>query len=142
MEPSKSPSHSDQSIKPLRKSSLTDPENIIYKSNVSCIQNAWSSIFESVSQSNLEETKGLLDNGHSPRTSNAVGDTPLHIASKSNSIEIVRILLDYGANPNSINAYGSTPLHVAARYGSLETVNLLLVYGADVNAVEFEVLFK
>jgi ankyrin repeat protein len=66
----------------------------------------------------------------------------LHIASKTNSVDIVRILLDYGANPNSINAFGATPLHIAVKYENLETVKILLVYGADVNAVEFEVFYK
>jgi ankyrin repeat protein len=111
------------------------------KTNVIITQHAYSSLFESVSQSNLEETRGHLDNGQSPRATNSSGDTPLHIASKTGSIDIVRILLEYGANPNSINSSGLTPLHLAVKHELPEIVKILLTFGADSNMTEFDVLF-
>lgn len=83
-----------------------------------------------------------MDNGQSPRLTNSIGDTPLHIASKTGSIDIVKILLEYGANPNSINSAGMTPLHHAVKYDQVEVVKSLLNCGADSNITEFEVLFK
>ena len=83
-----------------------------------------------------------MDNGQSPRLTNSIGDTPLHIASDTGSIDIVKILLDYGANPNSINSVGMTPLHQAVKNNYGDVVKILLNYGADANIAEFEVLYK
>ncbi len=57
--------------------------------------------------------------------------TPLHLAIKRNSPQIVQLLLsdqrDQQADPNIANRYGQTPLHIAASVGYIDIVRLLLL---------------
>ena len=63
------------------------------------------------------------------------GDTALHAAVKSKSIETVRLLLENGADVNAPGNYEYTPLDYATntRNPSVEIARLLLEQGADVN---------
>lgn len=47
------------------------------------------------------------------KAENSFGNTALHAASRSGSIEIARLLLENGADPNKQNKRGSTALHLA-----------------------------
>lgn len=58
--------------------------------------------------------------------SDTTNDTPLHIAVRSNNVEMVKTLLDGGASPNVKNNEGLTPLHLAVQAGHTEIVNLLV----------------
>jgi len=58
-------------------------------------------------------------------------NTPLHIASQQNKLEMCQILLQHGANPNIQNKLGFSPLHLAAREGREDIIKLLLSRGAD-----------
>lgn len=69
--------------------------------------------------------------------------TPLHIAARSGSREIIEILLSAGASANATDGYGNTPLHEAADAGDPEAaasrpeaVAALLEAGAGPNAVD------
>jgi ankyrin repeat protein len=57
--------------------------------------------------------------------------TPLHLAIKRNSPQIVQLLLsdqhEQQADPNIPNRYGQTPLHLAASVGYIDIVRLLLL---------------
>ncbi|KAL0333865.1 UNVERIFIED_CONTAM: protein CbbX [Sesamum angustifolium] len=64
--------------------------------------------------------------------------TPLHISSGQNRVEIVKYLLEW-IGPQELeleaqNVYGETPLHVAVKNGCNEVVRMLLDYGAYVEA--------
>ena len=51
--------------------------------------------------------------------------TPLHLAVKDNSVEIVEILLAFGANPSIRDYRGNTCLHMATAIRSPESLKLL-----------------
>ncbi len=62
---------------------------------------------------------------------NRPGWTPLHYAASSPSVTPVQMLVDLGAQIDSRAPNGNTPLMLAARYGSEDSVSLLLQRGAD-----------
>lgn len=70
------------------------------------------------------------------------GETPLHIASRESSLQVVKVLLENGADPNARTCAekgGFSPLHSAAAPGNGSTsrsvVQVLLEAGADVDSV-------
>ncbi|CAH8665396.1 unnamed protein product [Heterobilharzia americana] len=70
----------------------------------------------------LENLRGLNVN-----RLNKYGESPLHIACRSNSIECVEELLKVGCNP-LVGESESFPIHIAVSNDSLECVNLLYTY--------------
>ena len=54
------------------------------------------------------------------------GETPLHLATRNNQVEIVQTLLRYGATVDTKAKEAQTCLHLATRLGNIEIVNLLL----------------
>lgn len=84
---------------------------------------------------NLQEIQAALDAGVHINTNISYSDefpraTPLHIASRFGTPEVVKLLLEKGADVNA-HRDGWTPLHEAASRGKSEIVLLLLQYGAD-----------
>lgn len=64
------------------------------------------------------------------------GDTPLHLAVRSDHIGTAKALLDQGSEINARNTNMWTPLHDAAYDGNIPMIQLLLSYSADINAKE------
>lgn len=62
------------------------------------------------------------------------GETPLHLAARSNQIDVMKILIDNGATVDACAHENQTPLHIAARLGNAEIVTLLLEKGANADA--------
>ena len=62
------------------------------------------------------------------------GETPMHLAARSNQIEIIKILLRHKAAVDAKAHEKQTPLHIAARLGNVEIVTLLLENKADPDA--------
>lgn len=54
------------------------------------------------------------------------GETPLHIASRKNYVDMVAKLLEHGEDPSVQDAGGNTPLHLASARGFHRTVSLLV----------------
>ncbi len=62
--------------------------------------------------------------------------TPLLIAARSGSTDMVKKLLEAGSDPASTTSHGATPLMLAAISGQVEAVRTLLDYGVDIDARE------
>lgn len=78
----------------------------------------------------------LLGAGADPDIGNDYGVTPLFLAIKNRSVEMVDILLEAGADTEVGLWSGETPLMTAAKAGNTQVVGLLLARGVDVNARE------
>ncbi|KAI0601460.1 hypothetical protein F4775DRAFT_542294, partial [Biscogniauxia sp. FL1348] len=84
-------------------------------------------------------TKKLIKAGCNPNAlvrRNQQGTyTPLLLAIRIESLELVTFLLEEGANSNTAATFGlkRTPLQLAAEIGSLEIIRVLLQKGADIN---------
>jgi len=63
----------------------------------------------------------------------AMGITPLSLATLTEEIEVASYLISKGADVNARNDDGATPLLGAAFLGRAEAVKLLLAKGADPN---------
>lgn len=90
-----------------------------------------------VDNQEVEVTRILLQYKGNPNTVFGHAEhTPLQVASRDGSKEIVGLLLEHGADVNSPPAklYGATALQFAAIKGYLGIAHLLLEYSADVNA--------
>ena len=80
--------------------------------------NAIRTLLKDTSQVNLPETDGT---------------TPLHWATRTDSVETARLLLRAGAKVDTPNRYGVTALSLAAESGNPAMVDLLLKAGANPN---------
>jgi hypothetical protein len=76
--------------------------------------------------------QSLLRAGAEPKTSDSLGNTPLHAAVLGNNIDCVQELFKFESveHVNCKNFDGGTPLHYAT---STEMIKLLLMLGADAN---------
>jgi ankyrin repeat protein len=66
----------------------------------------------------------------------ALGFTPLMLASEFGAVDTVKLLLQHGADVNAVNRDGSTPLLQASLRQCVDVALFLLKAGADANAVE------
>ena len=74
----------------------------------------------------------LLLAGAHPNPRTRLGSyTPLHLASRQGSVEVVRTLLSNDADVEALTSTGVGPLHLASESGSVEAVEALIDHGAD-----------
>lgn len=59
------------------------------------------------------------------------GNSPLHLAAKSDSSEVITMLVSLGADLEAKNQLGESPLYVAVSYGSEAAIRSLLKAGAN-----------
>ena len=78
--------------------------------------------------------EGFVQDGGDVNAKNSDGDTILHYAAQSGSLEIVKYLVEHGADVNCKTKKNESVLHYAARSRSLEIVKYLVEHGADVNS--------
>ncbi|KAJ2457987.1 hypothetical protein GGF42_002356 [Coemansia sp. RSA 2424] len=82
-------------------------------------------------QGNSDEIMAMLRQGVSVNIADAVGRTPLHVASSCGNVEAVRLLIHMGANVNATDRIGNTPLTIAATGARTNVILPLLEGGAD-----------
>ncbi len=89
-----------------------------------------------VKSANIGEIKKLIST-YGINYKDGLGDTLLHIALKTNSLQVINFLLDQNdVDLNAKNALGQTPSHIAAINGQMDNLKLLISKGADVKAVD------
>lgn len=68
----------------------------------------------------------LLEGGTDVNAGNALGSTPLHLASQLGLDFLVSLLLQHGASAAAADSEGATPLHICAQRLHLDAARLLL----------------
>ena len=84
----------------------------------------------------------LLIHGADVCRKNHQGDTALHVACQTHSVDIVRLLVEeYGADLHTLNNVGRSPLFLASAYGQTNICGYLLEKGADLHYQEESTLY-
>ncbi|KAG8531785.1 uncharacterized protein KY384_003421 [Bacidia gigantensis] len=78
-------------------------------------------------------TNLLIEQGAKANAQSSTGETPLHIAVRSNRLETSKALMVHGADPEAQDSNGLRPLHFAARSGANAIVVYLLESGCEVS---------
>jgi hypothetical protein len=95
----------------------------------------WSSLHSACAGGNYAIVKELLGFKAKIEARTNKGQTPLHLAVYSGSLECVRELLKYHADVNVSTLHEkATPLHIACQRQGAQIAQLLIHHGADVNA--------
>ena len=89
------------------------------------------SFFKLCSGKNLAAIRHFLKKGVNVNSLDEDRSSPLHIACRSGSAQVIEELINWGANINIADMAGWTPLHVAAFYQKSFTCHILLKKGAD-----------
>ena len=75
----------------------------------------------------------LLENGAFVDPADDKLKTPLHVATRDGTVEVVNVLIQNGADVNANDFKGRTPLQIACKYAYFDRVKILLENGADPN---------
>lgn len=89
--------------------------------------------FRAVKDDNPETVEDFLKSGFPVNSTNAEGETALHLAAKSSRVNIARILISNKANVNATTKQGSTPINYSTSMGHGDMVQLLVDRGANPN---------
>ncbi|KAK7736026.1 hypothetical protein SLS63_003546 [Diaporthe eres] len=96
-------------------------------------------LLEAVAGGHEPVVRQLTDTGARVDAADMLGDTPLILATRQNSVAMVRILLEAGADPNVCDwRRGQTPLSLASEKGRDDIVDLLLHHCAAVSLADDE----
>ena len=89
-------------------------------------------LLQATEAGDVSQMQTLLDQGADLRVRNALGCTPLHVASAGGDLAVVTLLLHYGADVHARSNTGKTPLDHAMIYGGGQAViQRLKEYGAQ-----------
>jgi ankyrin repeat protein len=92
------------------------------------------SIHRAAYKGDLKKVKKIIERDPNQiNIKDALGTTPLYLASMQGHTEVVEFLIVHGANIELGNDLGERPLAKAAKFGHYETLKTLLEHGATVN---------
>ena len=94
---------------------------------------AYDDFLNAVKTGDSREVRQLLRRGVDANTTDAGGQTVLHIASRDGALEVAQVLVAAGANIDRRNKNGETPIMLAALGGHRSTVEFLLSKEAQIN---------
>lgn len=89
-------------------------------------------------KSNLNFLKTLIDTGWSVLSTDAQGNTLLHIAAQVGELENVKYLMEKGLKLTTRNKHGETPIHLAVKAGFWFILKFALEQGIDVVKLDDE----
>lgn len=81
----------------------------------------------------LDVVRLLLEQQAAVNIPDLDGNTPLHVAARYSSVEVLSLLLQFNAEPESVNNWGLTPVMITAAAGKLANLQRLEQAGADLN---------
>lgn len=87
-----------------------------------------------------KKAEDLLKQGVDKENQTKSGKRPLHIAARSNNLEVVELLLQADADFEAVDKKMMRPLHYAARQGNEKIVQLLLTKGAGVECQDQDMM--
>lgn len=94
----------------------------------------WTAMMDAIFRGNYEVVELLLNNGADfSAGEDAIGQTPLMLASVYGHVNIAKLLINAGTDINARDKYGWTSMMRAAGEGRLNIVKLLVEKGADIN---------
>lgn len=100
-------------------------------------KNLWSPIRTAARYEHLDIIEILLnENPANINKGDSGGETPLHVASRQGSVDIMNLLLERGADIDKPDDDRETPLHSACRTGWESSVRLLLKRGAKTDRTD------
>ncbi|KAH9515578.1 hypothetical protein Btru_011435 [Bulinus truncatus] len=92
-------------------------------------------LVEAVSSDRRDSAQALLNSGADPNICEASsGDSPLMLAVRKESIEMIQTLVRFGADVNCLNIKKQSALMIACQLGRVEIVKVLVLKGAHLSA--------
>ncbi len=86
-----------------------------------------------IEQWEVPDVMKLIKEGADVDAKDWLGNSPLHVAARSNKSVMAKVLIDAGATVDMKNSSGHTPLHWAAAHNAREATEMLILHGADVS---------
>ncbi|HEY2708220.1 MAG TPA: ankyrin repeat domain-containing protein [Caulobacteraceae bacterium] len=91
-------------------------------------------LFKAALDGNDAQARRDIGQGADVQAWNSDNNTPLMVAVKAGSVNVVKTLIKAGARVNDRGEYGDTPLIMAAEDENPTVISLLLASGADISA--------
>ena len=112
-------------------SELGKPKGRLTKESIAYLDNNEIQFFKASASRNLAAIRYYLKQGVNINVLDQDRTSPLHVASRHGSVQIVEELLNSGAAVDITDVAGWTPLHIAAFFQRQQVCQLLLSFGAS-----------
>lgn len=113
---------------------MTLKRTFIFLTIIAALQANANELANAVKENNLVKASSLLENGADVNKKNALGYTPLMLASGLGNYQMCNLLLSAGADVYVLdNRMGSTALHKAAQSGVVPVAKIIIHHGAFID---------
>ena len=107
------------------------PKGKVSKTSIAYLQKDEIGFLKACSGKNVSALRYYMNKGINVNLLDEDRTSPLHVASRSGSLQVVEELINWGAAVNIADMAGWTPLHIAAFHQRSFVCHLLLKKGAD-----------